>query len=172
MLFLDISHIALMFPFNWGKLVSMLVCIRDQLDQFLKNVGSLNYWWLLNLFTNSISKENFSLIFYCRVCINDIAIYNLNFFLLFIYKFAKFKIQKEIFLMILKLRILKIYLAVFKKLFWFLLFIECVVVPDDWIVIHPQLIADHSYGLFCWGVCMGSQIYKGYVICISCKFHK
>lgn len=25
MLFLDISHIALMFPFNWGKVVSVVV---------------------------------------------------------------------------------------------------------------------------------------------------
>lgn len=46
MLFLDISHIALMFPFNWGKLVSMLVCIRTEI------IGSLMQYWKLLITTN------------------------------------------------------------------------------------------------------------------------
>jgi hypothetical protein len=52
MLFLDISNIALMFPFNWGKLVSMLVCICS-----LEKNWKFVYWWLLISFYYSISTK-------------------------------------------------------------------------------------------------------------------
>jgi hypothetical protein len=47
---------------------------------------------------------------------------------------------------------------------------ECVVVPDDWIVIHSRLVADHSHGLFRGRICMGDQVYKGYVISVCCEY--
>ena len=61
MLFLDISHIALMFPFNWGKLVSMLVSV-SQINRKLNS-----NWLLLPLlfsfsYATIVSFEN--LIFY------------------------------------------------------------------------------------------------------------
>lgn len=47
---------------------------------------------------------------------------------------------------------------------------ECMVVPDDWSVVHTRLIVDHSHGVFCRRVFVGGKIYEGYVICISSKF--
>jgi hypothetical protein len=44
---------------------------------------------------------------------------------------------------------------------------ECMVVPDDWSVVHTRFIVDHSHGVFCRRVFVGGEIYEGYVICIS-----
>lgn len=47
---------------------------------------------------------------------------------------------------------------------------ECMVVPDDWSVVHTRFIVDHPHGIFRRGVFVGGEIYKGYVICVSSKF--
>lgn len=58
MLFLDISHIALMFPFNWGKLVSMLVCIRKRTHwKLLITNISLSKPWLFTLSRNLMKSD-------------------------------------------------------------------------------------------------------------------
>jgi hypothetical protein len=56
----------------------------------------------------------------------------------------------------------------------FVLFLsaECMVVPDDWSVVHTRFIVDHSRGVFCRGVFVGGEIYQGYVICISSESRK
>lgn len=74
-------------------------------------------------------------------------------------KTSKFKNNKFI-----KILLCAIWLKIeLKKLF----LLECVVVPDDWFVIYPRLIVDHSLGLFRGRICMGTQVYKRYVICIG-----
>lgn len=86
MLFLDISHIALMFPFNWGKLVSMLVCIRDRLDRLFWNIGSLNYWWLLILTISIIFNGKFLIAAHKKIVVGRFKVvwnFPFHFFLIF-----------------------------------------------------------------------------------------
>lgn len=47
---------------------------------------------------------------------------------------------------------------------------ECMVVPDDWSVVHTRFIVDHPHGIFRRGILVGSEIYERYVICVSSKW--
>jgi hypothetical protein len=50
-------------------------------------------------------------------------------------------------------------------------FSECMVVPDDWSVVHTRFIVNYTHGVFCGRILVGGEIHKRYVICVSSKLH-